>query len=466
MSADAETEVRQLSAALASGDDPAVRERLVVVLAELGRAEEALAHLARVIENLPGRAKGWRAIAAALKAPLDPEAKARVWLGVLGLWISMGDGERADAFGADLAVRLFSFLAQMVQRLAPADPEGIDAAWRLVRSLYTDPAFAELALGHPERFADFVRVSGEDPYFKAAEKHGADLSPCVDDALDCFAPAPRRNGLLTRCRAEMAEAHGGLAQAMEMAGRLLADPEFHRPVVICGFHHSGTRLLARQLAALGVTQRINAYQYEWTYVIQLNSILQPGCMDPDRLGLRDPDPEIVSPARLAWRMALVGLQPGQTWGFKDPRNGLTARAWLKAFPQARIVHLLRDPVATLGTLPELYEQFVRLDEQRPTRVRFWMALWEAYVLAAQDAMAAAPAAIEIRFEDLCAAPEAVLGQVRAALGLKAEITSEILSEAPIDAGKGRVRERMRAEASLAEAALGPLEALARRYGYP
>ena len=471
MSAEAESEVRQLSAALASSDDPAVRERLAVVLAELGRTDEALALLDRVIEALPERAKGWRAITAALKAPLDPDAKAQIWLGTLRLWISLHDGERADAFGADLAARLFGSLAQIIQRLVPADAGGIDAAWRLVRRLYADPAFGELALGHPDRLADFVRVSGEDPYLKAAEKHGADLSPCVDDALDCFAPASRRDGLLAICRAGMAEARGGLAEVAEMAGRLLTDPEFHRPVVICGFHHSGTRLLARQLAALGVTQRINAYQYEWTYVIQLNSILEPGCMDPDRLdrrdlNRRDLDPAIVSPARLAWRMALAGLEPGQTWGFKDPRNGLTARAWLKAFPQARIVHLLRDPVATLGTLPELYDQFVRLDERRPTRVRFWMALWEAYVQAARDAMAAAPAAIEIRFEDLCAAPEAVLGQVCGALDLAAEITTEILSEAPVDAGKGRVRQRVRAEGSMAKADLEALEALARRYGYP
>ena len=465
MPGDAETEVRELRAALQSGDDPVVRERLAVVLAELGRGPEALAQLTPLIDRLPARAKGWRAIATVLKAPLDPEAKARIWLEALGIWTSLGDGDGAAAFGADLATRLFAYLAQTMQLLAPADPAGIDAAWRLVRRLYADPAFGELAADHPERFADFVRVAGEDREFKEAENHGADLSPCVDDALAGFAPEPWRRALAAASRTGMAAAHGGVAMASETAERLLADREFHRPVVICGFHHSGTRLLARQLAALGVKQRINTYQYEWTYVIQLNSILEPGCMDPGRLGSGGEDPGLVSPERLAFRMALAGLEPGQTWGFKDPRNGLTAPAWLKAFPEARIVHLLRDPVATLGTLPELYDQFVRLDDQRPTRVRFWMALWEAHVLAAREAMASATAAIEIRFEDLCRDPAGVLGQVRAALGLEAEITAQTLDEAPVDAGKSRVREQVRMGGGMAAADLEALEDLASRYGY-
>ena len=415
-----------------------------------------------MIEALPGRAKGWRVITAALDALANPEMQAGVLRQILALRTSMGEAEPSSAFGADLAGRLFRYLGERVQRIDPADPASIGAAWRLVRALYADPAFGALGAAHPEPFVAFVRRAGQDPYLKDAVPHGADLSPCLPDAIARFGIEPQRSRLRTLCRTEMAAAHGGLDAVSERARRLLDDAEFHRPVVICGFHHSGTRLLARQLAALGVRQRINLYQYEWTYVVQLNSLLEPGCMDPGRLGAGGEAADLIQPRRLAFRMALEGLLPGETWGFKDPRNGLTAVHWLKAFPRARIVHLLRDPVATLGTLPALYDRFLRLDERQPTRIRFWIDLWRAYVEGARRAMAEAPAAIEIRFEDLCADPVGILGQVDAALDLKATVDSGVLAQAPIDAGKTDLRARVREMLDAADFAA--LEALAAAYG--
>ena len=460
---EAESEVARLAERLQRQDDPAARERLVVLLAELGREAEALAQLQPIIRRLPSRAKGWRAIAAAVNTLPSPQARADVWRAALGFWTSLGEGEAADAFGADLATRLLRRLGETMQQIDPADPDSIDAAWRLARSLYADPAFGALAVRHPDAFTDFVRLSGKDPHMKAAVAHGADLSPCVVDAIALHGAGPYRSQLRTICREEMSAAHDGLEVASEQAERLLDDATFQGPVVICGFHHSGTRLLARQLEALGLRQRINLYQYEWTYVVQLNSILEPGCMDPARLGQGGEDASMLSPRRLAFRMALAGLEPGQAWGFKDPRNGLTARAWLQAFPQARIVHLMRDPVSTLGTLPAEYDRFVRLDERRPTAVRFWMELWEAYVEAARAAMAAASVGVEIRFEDLCADPAGVLRQVTATLGLEAEVGGEVLAAAPVDPAKADLRERVRK--ALGAADFAALTALGARYGY-
>jgi hypothetical protein len=439
------------------------QDRLAEIMDQHGGRELVLQTLSGVIEDLPGRAKGWRVVAAALDALADPETQAGVLGRILALWTSLGEGEAASAFGADLAARLFRYLGERVQHIDPADPASIGAAWRLARALYADPAFGALGAAYPQPFVAFVRRAGQDPYLKDAVQHGADLSPCLPDALARFAVEPQRRRLRTLCRMEMAAAHGGLEAASERARRLLDDAEFHRPVVICGFHHSGTRLLARQLAALGVRQRINLYQYEWTYVVQLNSLLEPGCMDPGRLGAGGETADLIQPRRLAFRMALEGLGPGQTWGFKDPRNGLTATDWLKAFPGARIVHLLRDPVATLGTLPALYDRFLRLDERRPTRTRFWIDLWQAYVEGARRAMAEASAAIEIRFEDLCADPVGVLGQVDAALDLKAGVNAAMLSDAPIEAGKVDLRARVREMLDAAD--VEPLEALAGAYGY-
>ena len=428
-----------------------------------GADDTLSAELAEIIRRLPQRPKGWREIMEALKALPVPEARAEVWRQALALCNSMEDAEAKHAFAADLAGRLFRWLGEAIQRIDPADPATIEAAWRLVRRLYSDPGLGELGGAHPDAFLELVRLSGRDPQLKSLVPHGSDLSPCVVEAIAAFAVEPWRSELRTLCRTEMATAHGGLDAASERAARLLQDPEFHRPVVICGFHHSGTRLLARQLAALGVRQRVNLYQYEWSYVVQLNSILEPGCMDPARLGAGGEDPSLLSPRRLAFRMALEGLQPGQTWGFKDPRNGLTARAWLKAFPEARVVHLLRDPVATIGTLPAEYGRFVRTDAGRPTAALFWIDLWRAYVDRAREAMAESTRSMEIRFEDLCADPAGVLAAVVESIGLPPAIGPELLEAAPIQAGKAGLRDRLRGE--LAPEDFAALEAAGRRYGY-
>ncbi len=415
------------------------------------------------IEALPRRPKAWRELAAALGTLQTPEARADAWRSALRIWTAMGGDEAAVPFGDELAPRLFRWLGETMQRIDPADPGSIDRAWRLVRRLYADPAFGRLGAGHPGAFVDFVRLSGRDPALKSMVPHGADLSPCVVDAIAAFGVEPARSQLRTLCRTEMAAAQGGLEAVSERAERLLHDPEFGRPVVICGFHHSGTRLLARQLAALGVRQRVNLYQYEWSYVVQLNSILAPGCLDPERVRDEGGDPSLVSPRRLAFRMALEGLEPGQTWGFKDPRNGLTARAWLEAFPEARIVHLLRDPVATLGTLPPEYARFVRTDARRPTPIAFWIELWRAYVEAARAAMAEARQSVEIRFEDLCADPARVLSEVCQCLELTDDVGAEALQAVPIQGGKGDVRDRLRTE--LSSDTFAELQAAGRSYGY-
>ena len=428
-----------------------------------GADHKPSAELAETIRHLPERPKGWREVLEALNTLPAPEARAEVWRQALALWSAMEAGEARDAFAADLAGRLFRWLGEAIQRIDPADPTSIDGAWRLVRRLYADPAFSELGGAHPDVFLEFVRLSGRDPQLKSHVPHGSDLSPCVVDAIAAVAVEPRRSELRTICRTEMAAAHGGLAEASERARRLLQDPEFHRPVLICGFHHSGTRLLARQLAALGVRQRVNLYQYEWSYVVQLNSILEPGCMDPRRLGAGAEDPSLVSPRRLAFRMALDGLEPGQTWGFKDPRNGLTGLAWLTAFPEARVVHLLRDPVATIGTLPAEYGRFVRTDAGRPTAALFWTDLWRAYVDGAREATARSPRSTEIRFEDLCADPAAVLAAVAERIGLAPGVRPDLLDAAPIQAGKADLRDRLRGELAPADFAL--LEAAGRAYGY-
>jgi hypothetical protein len=209
----------------------------------------------------------------------------------------------------------------MIGRIDPTDAAGVIAGWRQVRGLYADPAFGALGARHPDLFVDFVRRSARRPGPQDAEPHGADLSPCVVDALARFGIEPHRSRLRTLCREEMARACGGLEAASEAARRLLEDPVFQRPVVICG-----DETLALGLAAEGLRQRGDLPGLQWSYAVQLNILIVQGGEDGD----------LIQPRRLAFRMALAGLQPGQAWGFRDARGGLAAQAWRRAFPGALV----------------------------------------------------------------------------------------------------------------------------------
>lgn len=420
-----------------------------------GAPEEELQALRAAVRASPDRPKLWRNLAASLLKAGDYEGAGAAWADCLA---GVADLER-------IAERLFPFLVELIQAATAVDPDVLAGRWALVRRIYAEPRFGELAARLPDRFESFVRLAGEDLKFKAAHKHGADFTPLVLEAMELTAPPASRQALSRACRAEVSGPHGGLDEIAAKTRRLMDDATFNAPVVICGFHHSGTRLLARLLAETGVIQRINTYQYEWSYANQLNTIIEPACMDPARVGSIRPEPGLVSAERLAFRMAMAGLEPGVPWGFKDPRNGLTAQAWLQAFPKARILHIIRDPVAALGTLPPTYDRYIRLDEQRPTAVRFWSELWEQYVQGARTAATSAAASSEIRFEDLCLDPLGVMGRLAGELGLGLEVSPAKLEQVPIESGKTSVRDGLRAEGRLAAPDLAALEALGERYGY-
>lgn len=46
------------------------------------------------------------------------------------------------------------------------------------------------------------------------------------------------------------------------------------------------------------------------------------------------------------------LKFGAPWGWKEPRTTLFAECWLELFPGARIVHVVRDPLATASSIRE------------------------------------------------------------------------------------------------------------------
>jgi hypothetical protein len=70
--------------------------------------------------------------------------------------------------------------------------------------------------------------------------------------------------------------------------------------------------------------------------------------------------------------------PGPFWGWKDPRNTLTLPLWLKLFPNARVVHVIRNGI---NAALSLWRRSKISGEGAPQclELDYCFSLWEKYV---------------------------------------------------------------------------------------
>lgn len=155
------------------------------------------------------------------------------------------------------------------------------------------------------------------------------------------------------------------------------------PVLVVGMHRSGTSLVAGMLATLGVymdplfapafeqplaapgtVARRNGYAEAVAFRLLNESLLgraganwkqvTPFLQHRDR-------PSFASVSLLKMQAATYTtlqrnyLQPRDNapisaWGWKDPRTSLLLPYWLRLFPQARILHVRRNPEAVIDSL--------------------------------------------------------------------------------------------------------------------
>jgi hypothetical protein len=180
-------------------------------------------------------------------------------------------------------------------------------------------------------------------------------------------------------------------------------PSFRRippPVILIGVHRSGTSVVAGMLAALGVYMGSSLARYG-----EAASRLAPGEMPPfagngEAPEFYDLNEALLARAGGAWnrlepflaqrdeatffrsgtwllqgatfgplrRSYLPGKPPGDgVWGWKDPRTSVTLPFWLRLFPDARILHVRRDPEAVARSLYRRAHDWSRLPQVRPGR---------------------------------------------------------------------------------------------------
>lgn len=139
------------------------------------------------------------------------------------------------------------------------------------------------------------------------------------------------------------------------------------PIIVIGMHRSGTSLLSSLLKGAGVHmgaqlsshveslffQHINRsilsrYKSRWDDVEEIVTALkQPAILMKEANHVRDclyKDDGFRNSLGLKNSLLLkVGINRVK-WGWKDPRNTITLPVWLKIFPKAKVIHIVRNGI--------------------------------------------------------------------------------------------------------------------------
>ena len=228
------------------------------------------------------------------------------------------------------------------------------------------------------------------------------------------------------------------ALAESLRRRLAARGLRPDPVILCNKSHSGSRLLARQLGAAGLFlgAHRNASEDAWDWLPPTRHLVMSGFPAyAEQLAGRDP----LLPGMVAAALErhLEGCPPGRRWGWKLCESGLALPVWLALFPEAQVVHLIRDGrdvafsdhtgptdafwrTVFFGRSDVTRWQGRRLDGPSYRRApHLFNAQHWAHAVAAirRFGEAAGPRYRELRYEELCLRPADSLPPLLAWLGL-------------------------------------------------
>lgn len=268
-------------------------------------------------------------------------------------------------------------------------------------------------------FADgpFQAWLGSDPAHREAVSRALE----VTGAKLQKAPAPQDTGAQPQVNQQTSEKAAamntnGTNRPRVDAKTILNSPYFRTPLLIVGFHHSGTRLIAKLLDDAGVFQVANTPSHEWTYIQRVNDKLLKAWNDPVQVRSFVPRPDGIDVPELAATLGIAGYDGSTPWLQKDPRTCATLPQWLEQFPEAKVLHIVRDPLDVLGTLREPYARFTPGGVLPQEDLIFWGDLWNSYIEKIRGCMGTAKVFLELRYEDLVADPATLTKQVLQALG--------------------------------------------------
>ena len=216
------------------------------------------------------------------------------------------------------------------------------------------------------------------------------------------------------------------------------------PVLIIGAHRSGTTATAQALEAVGLQigqhldshceprrlqklheeylRRLGSTWYEPSVFLEQiqTSEGRKACGNYLRTNIRRGFARIFGYRRNPRGLWLLArLRRGAPWGWKEPRTTLFAPAWLEIFPEARIIHIVRDALAAATSIRERELKFQAAGDSPSGRIDnldYCLRLVETYI-AAGERLAASENYRRVRFEEIQANPRQALTELANFCGL-------------------------------------------------
>src|SRR5262245_54693406 len=221
-------------------------------------------------------------------------------------------------------------------------------------------------------------------------------------------------------------------------------------------HGSGTSILAEVLDASGLFLGVDADHHESSFFREEVAELALGREDrwaelplPGVEEVLSFVPEARARIEAGWlaRYRALGYDGRSPWGFKDPRSCVILPLYLAIFPEARVLHIVRDADDVAASLARRRKRGVG----RRRDVAEWRRLARAYVWGVRGSAAAgAERYLEVGYEPFCRDPArispGIFDFVGIAFGPEAErLVAERVHDRSIGAaGRGALAGRLRA----------------------
>jgi hypothetical protein len=182
------------------------------------------------------------------------------------------------------------------------------------------------------------------------------------------------------------------------------------PVLVVGMHNSGTSILTEILHKNGIFFGANMHHFESNFFsIFINDrIILGGKGNWAQLPIMSVDQVLSLESSVApiikahWLADYLqwGYDGESLWGIKDPRLCILLPLYLRIFPDAKVIHIRRNPNDVAASLTGKYKAGVGILDN----FNHWKTLTEAYTKRVLDFKDQCASYYEISYEDLCTHP--------------------------------------------------------------
>jgi hypothetical protein len=189
------------------------------------------------------------------------------------------------------------------------------------------------------------------------------------------------------------------------------------PVIVLGMHHSGTSILAEILHRNGVFMQANMRHHEskfFTVEINDEMIMNGGANWANNPIM--PVVEVMAKldivrARIEKKAFKKYVEAGydgrSCWGFKDPRTCVTLPLYLKIFPNAQLLHIIRNEDDVAASLAASNKKGLGVNAD----LDFWKVLQRQHVSRAREYGMRHEQYYEFCYEDFCRRPVEIVQDV-------------------------------------------------------